>query len=413
MPRARKVQGKISRGQVSWEGATTVMVRNVSPKVSQPALRAELHARGFGVPVYDFFYLPMNSDKTANAGYAFVNFRDPSTVQLFVQAFDSTVLPGYPSRRRLQVVPASTQGYEANLSHFAHSAVLNHHDAEHAPLFLRDDRSKGGARRPARRQAATTKAAGPRTLAYNLGTEQKGATVILRLTDDAEQDGAILDSFLSESSPWHALLATGVDFQHVDSWGTGSATLHFRNEDLAFHFQRAFEHASLLVGAPPIELEVVNAKMPKSPTSFTFTPQVRMPGSPLRSPPNGPPPPPPLLEGIADDTLSPSTTPHWLQVNDQRKASLSAQGATPSSTRSENTVRAVPLDFSAVSLADRANVSPSKSEPGRRARAGTDPVDMLLSPARKTGNNTVPGSPFDLPSLLPAPRAAVIPPLPL
>jgi len=411
MPRARKVQGKVSRGQVSWEDATTVMVRNVSPKVSQAALRAELHARGFGVPVYDFFYLPMNQEKTANAGYAFVNFRDPGTVQLFVQSFDSTVLPGYPSRRRLQVVPASTQGYEANLSHFAHSAVLNHHDAEHAPLFLRDERSKGGARRPARRQAATAKPAGPRTLAYNLGgVEQKGATVILRLTGDAEGDGAILDSFLSEQSPWHALLATGVDFQHVDSWGTGSATLHFRNEDLAFHFQRAFEHASLLVGAPPIELEVVNAKMPKSPTSFTFTPQVRMPGSPLRSPPTGPPPPPPL-EGLADDTLSPSTTPHWLQVNDQRKASLS--GATPSSTRSENTVRAVPLDFSTVSLAERLNVSPSKSEPGRaRARAGTDPVDQLLSPARTTAN-TVPGSPFDLPSLLPAPRAAEIPPLPL
>ena len=34
----------------------------------------------------------------------------------------------------------------------------------------------------------------------------------------------------------------------VDAWGTGTATLHFRNEDLAFHFQRAFEHASLLVG---------------------------------------------------------------------------------------------------------------------------------------------------------------------
>ena len=31
---------------------------------------------------------------------------------------------------------------------------------------------------------------------------------------------------------------------------------------------------TLPLQAPPIELEVVNAKMPKSPTSFTFTPQV-------------------------------------------------------------------------------------------------------------------------------------------
>lgn len=411
MPRARKTQGKVTRGQVSWEGATTVMVRNVSPKVSQAALRAELHARGFGVPLYDFFYLPMNPDKTANAGYCFVNFRDEAAVSLFVQAFDGTILPGYPSRRRLQVVPASTQGYEENLGHFAHSAVLNHHDAEHAPLFLRDARSPGGGpRRPTRRQAAAKPTL--RSLAYNLGSEgPKGATVILRLTADAGGDGQVLDAFLSDVSPWHELLASGVDFQHVDSWGTGSATLHFRNEELAFHFQRAFENASVLVGAPPIELEVVNAKMPKSPTSFTFTPQVRAagaPGSPLRSPPSGPPPPPPLesVEGEAA-THSPSTTPHWLQVGKQRPE------ATPSSTRSETTVRAVPLDFG---TPERSGAAPSAKEqkPSTSPTKGPELPPGLQSPARTTASNPAPGSPFDLPSLLPAPQPnADIPPLPL
>jgi hypothetical protein len=399
MPRARKVQGKVTRGQVSWEGATTVMIRNVSPKVTQAALRAELHARGFGVPSYDFFYLPMNAEKTANAGYAFVNFKDVETVALFVHAFDSTVLPGYPSRRRLQVVPASTQGYEANLGHFAHSAVLNHHETDHAPLFLRETggpKARGKARlRPAPAQKPL------RALAYNLGVPSQGATVILRLTDDAAGDGTVLDTFLSDVSPWAPLLCAGVDFQHVDAWGTGTATLHFRNEDLAFHFQRAFQHASLLVGAPPIELEVVNAKIPKT-TAFQYTPQARpqaqknLVESPNGPPPTGPPPPPPLEAALFENGVSPSSTPMWLQgLSGEDRTQLRKGVGSPQSAKSEATVRAVALDF-----------GPATPQ-GEKAASAKDAMS-----SRAPGSAS-PGSPFDLPSLLPAPDGAMIPPLPL
>jgi len=381
---------------------TTVMIRNVSPKVSQAALRAELHARGFGVPHYDFFYLPMNAEKNANAGYAFVNFCDVNIVAAFVQAFDSTTLPGFPSRRRLQVVPASTQGYEANLQHFAHSAVLNHHDSDHAPLFLRDSAQK--ARGKARARQAIQKPV--RALAYNPGFQQpQGATVILRLSEDAAGDGSVLDTFLSDSSPWAPLLCAGVDFQHVDAWGTGTATLHFRNEDLAFHFQRAFEHASLLVGAPPIDLEVVNAKMPKM-TTYEYTPQSRsqvLADSPLnRNPPNGPPPPPPLESVLGENGLSPTGTPMWLQAGEERKGMRKGSAQSPASTKSEATVRAVPLHFD--SGGPRTPVSEKKSPL----------LSAALSPSRAPGSEKkIPGSPFDLPSLLPAPDGQPIPPLPL
>jgi hypothetical protein len=403
MTRSRKAQGKVTRGEVSWEGATTVMIRNVSPKVTQSALRAELHARGFGVPHYDFFYLPMNAEKNANAGYAFVNFCDVNIVAAFVQAFDSTTLPGFPSRRRLQVVPASTQGYEANLQHFAHSAVLNHHESDHAPLFLRDSAHK--ARGKARSRQAVQKPV--RALAYNPGLQQpQGATVILRLTADAGGDGSVLDTFLSDVSPWAPLLCAGVDFQHVDAWGTGTATLHFRNEDLAFHFQRAFEHASLLVGAPPIELEVVNAKMPKM-TAFEYTPQSRsqvLADSPQnRNPPNGPPPPPPLESVLGENGLSPTGTPMWLQAGDERKGMRKGSAQSPASAKSEATVRAVPLHFD--STGPRTPVAEKKSPN----------LTAALSPSRAPGSEKkTPGSPFDLPSLLPAPDGhSSIPPLPL
>jgi hypothetical protein len=173
-----------------------------------------------------------------------------------------------------------------------------------------------------------------------------------------------------------------VDFQHVDAWGTGTATLHFRNEDLAFHFQRAFEQASLLVGAPPICLEVVNAKMPKT-TAFQYTPQARQhkADSPNGPPPTGPPPPPPLEAALFENGVSPSSTPMWLQGLGEYRKTVSS----PQSAKSESTVRAVALDF-----------APATPQQKSVSQKGS------------------PGSPFDLPSLLAAPDdGARIPPLPL
>jgi len=112
-------------------------------------------------------------------------------------------------------------------------------------------------------------------MAYTLGSPPaKGATVELRLVPSAGGDYTVLEALLGDQSPWHSLIAAGVDFQHVDARGTGTATLHFRNEELAFHFQRAFEHAASMLGtAPPVELEVMNIRMPRvpSPTAFMLT----------------------------------------------------------------------------------------------------------------------------------------------
>jgi hypothetical protein len=230
--------------------------------------------------------------------------------------------------------------------------------------------------------------------------------VILRLTEEAGADGSVLDTFLSDVSPWAPLLCAGVDFQHVDAWGTGTATLHFRNEDLAFHFQRAFEHASLLVGAPPIELEVVNAKMPKM-TAFEYTPQSRtqvLAEALLnRNPPNGPPPPPPLESVLGENGLSPTGTPMWLQAGEDRKGMRKTSAQSPASAKSEATVRAIPLHFD--NAGPRSPVADKTKSPN---------LSAALSPSRAPGSEKkTPGSPFDLPSLLPAPDGQSIPPLPL
>ena len=74
----------------------------------------------------------------------------------------------------------------------------------------------------------------------------------------------------------------------------------------------------------------------------------------------------------------------------------------PASTKSEATVRAVPLHFD--SGGPRTPVSEKKSPL----------LSAALSPSRAPGSEKkIPGSPFDLPSLLPAPDGQPIPPLPL
>jgi len=118
----------------SWSGVTTVMFRNIPSRYTQQSLLVELRAEGFQP---DYFYLPMDFKKNANAGYAFLNFGDEKEVAAFRGRFDGARL-AIRSAKLLQVVPAALQGYEANQAHMQHSAVMNHHRAEHGPLFMRE-----------------------------------------------------------------------------------------------------------------------------------------------------------------------------------------------------------------------------------------------------------------------------------
>lgn len=325
------------KGPPRWEGATTVMIRNVAPKVSQDALRQELHVRGFTYPRYDFFYLPMNATKDANAGYAFVNFRDTEVVRQFVEQFDGLQLPRFPARRRLQVVPASVQGYEANLAHFAHSAVLNHHDPSHAPLFLRD-RTQVREKRVRKRDARPYLLPPPRQMRYDpaqglgmpmglgmgmgmggvgyewcvpyyplfntespspVGPEWEGcgATVVVHPVT-----GAVAEALAQEVTPGHTgrgeiQWANEVDFVHAEA-EEERVTLHFRHAHVAVAFQLVFQGAELAAGAKPLDVELV--------TSGAWNGEDK--ASKARAPlPNGPPPPPPLE--LWEDDEKPPVTP--------------------------------------------------------------------------------------------------------
>merc|ERR1719265_418758 len=105
-PRARR-----SAPRASWAGKTTVMMRNLPASTTQRDLLVDVARAGFGA-LFDFFYLPMNFKKQQSAGYAFINFLDPAAAAAFRRHYDGLRLGSDP----VQVVPATTQGYEANLA---------------------------------------------------------------------------------------------------------------------------------------------------------------------------------------------------------------------------------------------------------------------------------------------------------
>jgi len=117
---------------------TTVMFRNIPGRYTQRSLLQEIQQEGFQP---DYFYLPMDFKKNANAGYAFLNFGSEAEVLAFRARYEGARLV-IRSAKILQVVPAALQGYDANFAHMQHSAVLNHHRPEHGPLFMREAREE-------------------------------------------------------------------------------------------------------------------------------------------------------------------------------------------------------------------------------------------------------------------------------
>ena len=96
---------------------TTVMMRNIPNRYTCEELLSEVMAAGFD-DTFDFFYLPMDFKTKRNRGYGFINFESPDIAQKFVRSFHQRRLLLHPSKKIVEVAPAVTQGYEANMSKY-------------------------------------------------------------------------------------------------------------------------------------------------------------------------------------------------------------------------------------------------------------------------------------------------------
>jgi len=139
-----------------WANTTTVMMRNIPNKYTQRMLLTEINHNGF-LGTFDFLYLPIDPETTANRGYAFLNFIDPGFAWMFKVTYEGRKMNRFNSNKVVQVMPATLQGFEANYAHYS-SARVNRGDPAARPLFLREPkgiptefvpgqaRSRGGGR---------------------------------------------------------------------------------------------------------------------------------------------------------------------------------------------------------------------------------------------------------------------------
>ncbi|KAF4753184.1 hypothetical protein FOZ62_017862, partial [Perkinsus olseni] len=126
---------------------------SVSPTGHDPReeLLNDIRTAGFA-DTFDFFYLPMDHETRANYGYCFINMLSPQLASSFFKAFDVVIkdwdkdslcyseLTGKPLRRFtsnkiVAIVPATIQGFEANLRHYSRKAVCADVEMQFRPLF--------------------------------------------------------------------------------------------------------------------------------------------------------------------------------------------------------------------------------------------------------------------------------------
>lgn len=119
-----------------WANTMTVMMRNLPNKYTQHMLLEEINQMGF-LGGFDFLYLPIDPETTANRGYAFINFIDPGFAWMFKLSFEGRKMNHFNSNKVVSVMPATLQGFEANYEHYS-TARVNRGDAAARPLFLRE-----------------------------------------------------------------------------------------------------------------------------------------------------------------------------------------------------------------------------------------------------------------------------------
>mmetsp|Transcript_21637 Transcript_21637/g.47860 ORF Transcript_21637/g.47860 Transcript_21637/m.47860 type:complete len:533 (+) Transcript_21637:110-1708(+) len=105
--------------------STTVMIRNIPNEYTQDELIQEVTGIIGSPDVFDFFYLPWDSQTNGNVGYAFVNFHDSPNAQKAVKVFSNYRFQQHDSKKVGKVLPAHIQGLENNLRHLQDRAVVH------------------------------------------------------------------------------------------------------------------------------------------------------------------------------------------------------------------------------------------------------------------------------------------------
>lgn len=124
-------------GKAKAKPKTTVMLRNLPNNYTRSMLLHLLDEQGFGGK-YDFLYLPIDFDRKANLGYAFVNLVDEEDVDEFWSSFDGFGSWSFPSSKVCQVSwSGPKQGLKAHVDRYKNSPVMHKSvPDEYKPMIL-------------------------------------------------------------------------------------------------------------------------------------------------------------------------------------------------------------------------------------------------------------------------------------
>jgi hypothetical protein len=94
------------------------MIKRIPRKYTLAELRQEIDETLGETGLYDLLYLPVDSAKMTNRGYAFINFIAPASVARFLQAFLGRPWNESNKRRKIAVICwANVQGKDSTLAH--------------------------------------------------------------------------------------------------------------------------------------------------------------------------------------------------------------------------------------------------------------------------------------------------------
>lgn len=130
-------------------GITTLMLRGIPCRFSQESLAALIDESGFK-DKFNFFYLPRDGKRSANLGYAFINFIDEQSAESFVASFQGVPLAPERSQKVCTISPADIQGLSNLRRHFCCTAVSR---GSNGPMFIKAAEKRGNRKHAAPRVA--------------------------------------------------------------------------------------------------------------------------------------------------------------------------------------------------------------------------------------------------------------------
>jgi len=117
----KKPDADVSKG----DGRTTVMVKNLPNAMTRDTFMELVNRLGFS-GMYDFLYLPIDFECSANLGYAFINLTTPSVAVKFWKVFDGFSKWDGPSRKVCKIVwNEALQGVHEHVERFRNSPLMH------------------------------------------------------------------------------------------------------------------------------------------------------------------------------------------------------------------------------------------------------------------------------------------------